>query len=319
MRLRDFMSLMFSCKERRPRPERHYSVQLDKPWKEHEKKAHYIIQDDPDYIVYIDHKLDVQWAAQRDYYDSFRIAKLNNVITRAIVVETLPSGGLDYENLMRFKRLVGQAMVCCLTKQYGNGLSTLKIAEEYLYERTREVSRFWYLSSSIIFSFPFGAVTLGFWLARVTLEPYLSAELFWFVISGCCGAFGALLSVMSRTGKLDFSSSSGRCLHRLEAVSRLSVGALSAGIVNLAIQSKLFIPSISHSSTGHAFIVIAAIAAGASERLAPSIISQFDRKPATKSYEPVDAGQKVSQQTIPEDRATSTRSRRRPTRSRRAV
>lgn len=134
-RLRDSISFMFSCRERRPRPEKHHPVKLDEPWEELEPNVHYIIQDDPDYIVYIDHKLDVQWAAQREYYDSFRKAQLYDVITQATVVETLPSGGLDYQNLMRFKRLIGQAIVCCLTKQYDNGLRTLNIAKEYLLER----------------------------------------------------------------------------------------------------------------------------------------------------------------------------------------
>jgi hypothetical protein len=165
-----------------------------------------------------------------------------------------------------------------LEQQYENALYALGFARDYLRDRTQEVSRYWYLSWSMIFSIPFTAVAFGFWLERGALVPFLGAETFWSVIAGCSGAVGALLSVMSRTGKLAFNSSSGLALHRLEALSKIGVGALSGGLLGLAVQSGLFLTCLQGGS--HVVIMITAFAAGASERLAPSIIAEFDKKAA---------------------------------------
>ena len=186
--------------------------------------------------------------------------------------------GLDAQRILRFKRLVGEAIVCCLECQYDAALSALGFARDYLRERTQEVSRFWYLSFSMLFAVPFSLIACLFWLERGSLVPSIGTGAFWLVIAGCSGALGALLSVMSRTGNLAFSSSSGKRLHRLEALSRISVGVLSGGLIGLAIQSQLFLSPLVSGSQPHLIIIIAAFAAGAGERLAPSIIAGFDKK-----------------------------------------
>src|ERR1700724_407481 len=92
------------------------------------------------------------------------------------------------------------------------------------------------------------------------------------------GGVGALLSVMSRTGNLAFSSSSGLRLHCLEALSRIGVGAMSGGVLDLAVLSKLFLSPLSAGEQVHVVMMLVAFAAGASERLAPSVIAGLEKK-----------------------------------------
>jgi hypothetical protein len=259
---------------------------LSDDWQEFEKSVRYVICDDPEFVVFIDKEFKIEWRFTPKFNRSIQRMKADikkkhfHIMTQAAVVDTLPSDGLSDEDKLRFRRLVGEAIAICFEGLYENAADTLNFARQYLRERSEELSRYWYLSSSIIFCAPFFLVAVGLWLVRPAASLFLGPQAFWLAIVSCAGTFGALLSVVSRTGKLNFSSSSGLALHRLEALSRISVGALSGGLVDLAIQSKLFLPSLSDGSKAHVVTVIAAFAAGASERLAPSIIAQFDRKPA---------------------------------------
>jgi hypothetical protein len=156
-------------------------------------------------------------------------------------------------------------------------LTALGYARDYLRDRTQELSRYWYLSSSMGWSFLFLVLAGIVWLNRDCVQSKIRVEPFWLVLAVCFGALGALLSVMSRTGNLAFSSSSGRYLHILEALSRISLGAMSGGVLGLAILSKVFLsPADSHQM--HVLMMLVAFAAGASERLAPSIIAEFEKR-----------------------------------------
>jgi hypothetical protein len=249
----------------------------------------------PRLIVFIDHELDVDWDTTDELDRSFEEkggdskAQHYKVFAQAAVVETMPSDGLNDEMKLRFKRLIGEAIVSCLDLQYENALSTLGFAREYLRDRTQETSRFWYLSSSMMWAVPFGLIAAGFWIERSALTAALGDQVFWLIIASCAGAIGALLSVMGRAGRLAFDSASGFPLHCLEALSRISVGALAGGLVDLAIKSKVFLSLLSADSQTHVIMIIAAFVAGAGERFAPSIIAEFDSKligrPAEQSVE----------------------------------
>jgi hypothetical protein len=259
-------------------------VTLPDRWKGSEKDIRYLVYEDTRFIVFIDHDMDIQWETDDEFdkvlgqRDEKSKGQYYNVMTRAALAETLPADGLTAKQQQRFKRLIGEATVCCFEAQYDNALSALGYAREYLGDRAQEVSRYWYLSSSILFALPFALVAVALWHWRLPVTSAFGVEPFWLAIAICSGALGALLSVMSRTGNLAFSSSSGLRLHRLEALSRIAVGAMSGGVLDLAFLSKLFLSPISAGGRVHVVMMLAAFAAGASERLAPSIIAQFEKK-----------------------------------------
>jgi hypothetical protein len=260
-------------------------VMLTEKWKPHEKEVRYLVRESDHYIVFIDRELDVDWDTDSELNKSLDKQKgteaekqYYNALTQAAVVETMPSDGLNLTKKLRFKRLVGEAIVCCLEQQYENALRALGFARDYLHDRTIETSRFWYLSSSIVCALPFVGIAFVSWIERAALITILGDKAFWLIVTACYGATGALLSVMIRTGNLSFDTASGFWLHWLEALSRISVGALSGGFIGLAIQSKLFLSLLSGNSQTHLLMMIGAFVAGAGERLAPSIIAQFESK-----------------------------------------
>jgi hypothetical protein len=266
----------------------HSTTKLSSTWRIVEKEVHYLVYFDDRFIVYIDRDLDIEWKTTEALDKSFDEkgddikSKHYSVLAQAAAIETMPTDGLDYQQVLRFKRLIGEAIVCCLVLEFDNALSTIGFARDYLRDRTQEVSRFWYLSSSMLFAIPFILAAASLWLARTSLISIIGLEPFWLIIASCSGAIGALLSVMTRTGNLAFNSSSGRRLHRLEALSRISVGAISGGVVGLAVQSKLVLGALASGSQLHLITMIAAFAAGAGERLAPSIIAEFEKKVAVQ-------------------------------------
>jgi hypothetical protein len=74
---------------------------LSKNWAKLEKEVEYLVHDEVNFIVFIDHDLDVDWETTNKLDSSFEKkasdAKKNhyNVLAQAAVVETMPSDGLD--------------------------------------------------------------------------------------------------------------------------------------------------------------------------------------------------------------------------------
>jgi hypothetical protein len=150
----------------------------------------------------------------------------------------------------------------------------LKAAGTYLQARSQETSRFWYFTASFAMTAPFIVVGVAFWLWRGALTRALGPGLFWLVSSATAGSLGALLSVIGRTGKLTLDCSAGRALHYLEGASRIWAGALSGSIVALAVRTEVILAPLSRGEKTPAVMMLAALARGAGERLATSIISR---------------------------------------------
>lgn len=110
-------------------------------------------------------------------------------------------------------------------------------------------------------------------MCRSALNHALGPGLFWLLMSATAGSLGALFSVIGRTGKLTFDCSAGRALHHLEGASRIWAGALSGSVVALAVRTEVVLAPLSWCEKTPAVMMPAALAAGAGERPATSIIS----------------------------------------------
>src|SRR5262249_7139043 len=83
------------------------------------------------------------------------------------------------------------------------------------------------------------------------------------------------LSVILRSRNLNVQPSAGRWLHYFEGSSRIAAGVVSGLIVSLAIKTELILASLAPDQP-KSMMILAAMAAGASERFATSIIAQID-------------------------------------------
>jgi hypothetical protein len=257
-----------------PRP------RLTEQWKDCADLIRCLVREDKDYIVFIDDDLQLHWETTTEF--DARMAsektkeKADIVLAKAAVLEFSPYEGLSPEMKVHFKALVGEAIAYAFDGSSSAAENMLADAKQYWIARSQEASRFWYLSASLVVAALFFFAALAFWLDK-TAQLASFGSLYWIIMAAFAGTTGALLSVISRTGKLPFDNSSGRALHYLEAISRIVVGGISGGLIGLAIQTKLLVlfPASEHQ---HAVMGFAAFVAGAGERLAPSIISAIDKK-----------------------------------------
>jgi hypothetical protein len=171
-------------------------------WSDH--KIGYLIRSTEEYVVYIDTDGDIDWSTTDDYdarterSTSFSVEKRNAVIADAALLEVTPCEGLSAEARQHFKRLIGEALVCCFDMDYTGAKKTLSAAQQFIRARSEEISRYWYLSASIVAWIPFAAISIVAWLIRDWLVAFIGLDAFWLLLAMTFGAYGALLSVITR-------------------------------------------------------------------------------------------------------------------------
>jgi hypothetical protein len=249
-------------------------------WKHHTFR--YLISSTKDHIVHIDTDGDLDWETTPQYdaaapkNPAFDSIKRNSILSDAALLEASPRDGLPKDAVRNFRRLIGEAIVRCLEFDYTGAQHGIVAARRFFKARAEETSRKWYVLTCLAASAPLGILGALTWLFRDTLIPITSLDGLWLILSLVCGAFGALLSVLTRAGRLKFDSSAGRELHLIEGCSRILAGAASGVIVALAVRSGILLSLLAHNGNLHSVMILAALTAGYGERLAPSIISKFD-------------------------------------------
>jgi hypothetical protein len=231
-----------------------------------------------EFIVFVDDENDVDWYTSTNY-DANRpedTKAQNDILSLAAAIETTPCQHMSESVRVNFKRLIGEGIARALQEDYSNARAILKRAETFVMLRSQEQSRYWYVTASGTAGAVMTLLFIVLWIFRVPVIENLGATAFRAVLAAAAGAMGATLSIIMRMGKLQLDCLSGKPLHYVEGVSRVAAGALSGLLVFLAVESGQLLPMLLKSAGGHIAILFAAIAAGASERWAPSIVSKFE-------------------------------------------
>lgn len=243
-----------------------------------------------DFIVFIDAAGRIDWETTDDYDEKIKnnskytITKHNAVFNEAAVLEATPCDGVSEKSQAQFKRLIAEAMVCSLDHDYVSAENMLTSARRYFQARSEEISRRWYLTSCFAIAAPISAAGLIIWVNRLSISEALGETTLWIFISICLGSIGALFSVITRSGKMKYDSSAGILLHFLEGGSRIIAGSISGMLTSLAVKAGIILSALAKGGDLHLVMAMSAIAAGAGERLATSIISKFeDTHPKQKS------------------------------------
>lgn len=235
-----------------------------------------------DYVVYIDKKELLDWETTPRYdkvapnHRDYDLSQHNDVLNDAALLEATPCDDFSPGTRIQFRRLIGEAVACSLDHDYAGARSMLRAAKEYGRARSEEISRYWYLTASFGETLPFVFLGSIIWLLRNKVTAIFGDTATLLLIAVAAGAAGALLSVILRSGKLKFDCLAGWQLHYLEGASRIFAGSLSGVIVALAVHSQLFLGLLAQGGSGTSLAILAALAAGSSERLAGSIISKFE-------------------------------------------
>ncbi len=249
--------------------------QYDELWNAHKNSCKQIIRITSKYIVYIDWENSIDWETTDEYDNSMSIegkSEYEKMLSQCLIAEHKPSAGLSETTLLSFKAIIGEAIVNCLEHNCKGSLDILKQADEFRLDRVIEKSRSWYLSYSILIS----GILITAVLLVLNHTKCLSPETTWHLKAGAWAAAGACLSIILRSGHLYHASYAGRQLHIIESGCRIFGGFISGQIVYLGIKSGMIFSNLANGEKQFYAISLLALLAGASERFAPSIITQIE-------------------------------------------
>jgi hypothetical protein len=228
----------------------------------------------PQYVVFIDVELDVDWMAKGDLEE-----EANCLVTQAEAVGARRCKHLPREQVLEFKRLIGHAVVTGIRASKPNSQKLCKEAEKFLKERTIERSRRWTLTSAHFFALLFGVGLYFFRGALADASPAGSVRLgCWLGAAG--GLVGAYLSVVQKAGSGEWDAASGVFIHRLEVFTKLIAGIILGCLAFILSRSAHVPPSIAAITPDSFSLFIFAVAAGMIERLIPKMVAKYSDKTA---------------------------------------
>ncbi|MGV7211742.1 hypothetical protein [Bradyrhizobium sp. UFLA05-112] len=225
-----------------------------------------------EYVVYIDENSDIDFRMNGEVAPE-KVAEFNRILNEASSLEISVSDEFPQHTKLQCKQFIGEAIACCLDQDFVNAARMLASARVFVEGRSRELSRMWYVAGCCLIAGPLLLAGLAVWFFRNTVILSVGQAAFWLILCAGAGALGALLSVISRGGTLRFDASSGKALHYFEGASRVVAGSISGVVVGIAVKSGLILTPLFQGNKAGFILLLSAIAAGAAERFATSIIS----------------------------------------------
>ncbi len=226
------------------------------------------------FVVFLDPENDLDWKTS-DSYDkkmsNEERKSLDKITTRLSGLEHFFRPNLSKEIIIEFKKQLGEALALALNKNYEQAEKMLNLAEEYIHDRQIETSRYLFLKGSLIAGF----VVVCIILLIFAKHSSLSTDSFYSILALLLGGLGALFSVILRMGYSFPNYNASKKLHYLEGGCRIIAGILSSLFIILCIKSKVLLFLINHDNTDYHILLLCGFIAGASERLAPSLLTKL--------------------------------------------
>jgi hypothetical protein len=252
-------------------------------------KAGNLIFSGTDYIIYIDDNGEFNWQTSKKYdalmapqpttYDH---NKSNSIINQSELLQAMLSEGLPPPVKRQAYDLIGAALTSCFEFDYASAEQMLATAQKFIETRNEEIARYWYLSATFVTAALVALISLAAFLIARDRSLVAGDEWWWWSLACALGAVGALLSVISRTGRLSFDPAAGKKLHYLEAAARIVAGSLSGVIVYGAVKSGIILSGQFKDNDKLAVALLSAFAGGAGERLMSTVLGTFDSVTSNK-------------------------------------
>ena len=135
----------------------------------------------------------------------------------------------------------------------------------------------WYLASSFVVTFVSFAGGFLIWMANNGVDAGAQA----LAQSVPFGALGAAISIVTRTSKITLDAAAGMLIHFVEGAARIIVGLAGGLIIALAAKANLIMGfSQLMNGNAHSLLIVLCFAAGASERIVPTLIQKIEVKVA---------------------------------------
>lgn len=255
-------------------------IDYDKHWAGIEKEQ--LVFASKDIIVVIDKELDVDWETTEEWDNVGPAdrAKHHAIVSQATKIEVTPYSGFRKDEIIKFKRLLGEALAQSFQNEYENAQELLASAENYVKARNKEKARLWSLSSSFFTATVIVillAIIMAFYDDGTGNEFGISGELM--LLSLFFGCIGGLFSTILRIGGSKgstASSASGKTVHYFEGAARIIAGCLGGVLAMIAVKAGLFLSLFADTDNSMWGIILISFVAGVSEVLAPSIIAHVE-------------------------------------------
>jgi hypothetical protein len=225
---------------------------------------------DDRFIVFIDPEFDVDWISNGP-----EDAETSKYISAAESIGARRCKHLPNEQILEFRRLIGQAIVDAITGNYQQSAQLSGEAAQFLRDRTVERSRSWTLTASafVLLGASAALFLIHNWLTEPPRHPATDLVLLRWAIQG--GTIGAYLSVIRRAGRGEWDAAAGRFLHFLEVVTKLFAGCV-LGIIAFALSRSVNAPlSLRNVAPDVYSSFVLGVAAGLFEQLIPNMISVY--------------------------------------------
>ena len=228
------------------------------------------------FIVFIDHVRDVEWLTE-DKSDP--IGDSAKAISHAEAIGSRRCKQLPRDQVLELRRILGQAITCAIQGHVEESYKLSRDAELFHRARSIEQSRRWTLNSAHLF-----VVVISFAVSWTTMSKVpaalnsLGSSLSQFSLLSAVlgGVLGAYLSLIQKSSAGVCDSAAGIQLHRIEAFTKVSSGAL-LGFVALMFSQSDFAPEVLNTladTDGYSLFILG-FASGFIERLIPRMISNY--------------------------------------------
>jgi hypothetical protein len=145
---------------------------LFKQWKHLQNSVKLLILETEDFIVFIDNRgfVNYETADTYDEDDEQDLEQHNFIMNEVTALETTWSDQLSPRMRLNFKCLIGEALARSFEADYKNAHLMLQSSGEYIKARSQEISRYWYLTSTIVVALTISTLGLLAWLIWVSLK-----------------------------------------------------------------------------------------------------------------------------------------------------
>ena len=244
----------------------------------------HLIRATENFMVWIDPTYDIDWKTSKKFDKEKRIEEAEFQYTIATIgeLECVPTSQHGSAERLNYKRILGEALVLAFGQKYEESKKLLESAHIYIQKRNIELARKWQLITALTCGAIAGVTTLGALALRHWLQGHLGVTTFEFAIAFLLGCLGAVFSISLRLGHLNPTSDAPRSLHVIEAISKIAAGGIGATMIIAAYKSDMLLSGLQQSASPMAAFALLSLSAGASERLAPSIVETIGNQKEEK-------------------------------------
>lgn len=229
------------------------------------------------YIVWLDNENEFDWETT-DFYDEQNTVNINTYISKIGVLQHQPiSRCLSKKQYKEFNFMLAETVVLVLENEFHEADKLIYNIEQYLKNRNCEITRKWQLEFCfIILTFIFtSAIIAKQYHAYIITHFCFSTDFITTIGYSILGTIGATLSIIQKSGKKCYDCESGRLLNFLEIFSRMFASIISSFVIIHLYEMDLIFANFHSKEDTEYCLVLICIIAGFSERLIPSIISNF--------------------------------------------